>query len=82
MHPFKLRKYMENHNITPARMAEAAGIDISTWYRKMQKSGETFTVKEMNAMIEGAHMDKGEAAEIFFDEHLESAAGEAERRAI
>lgn len=70
MHPFKLRKYMETHNITPTRMAEAANIDISTWYRKMQKSGETFTVKEMNAMIEEARMDKGEAAEIFFDEHI------------
>lgn len=28
------------------------------------------TVKEMNAMIEEARMDKGEAAEIFFDEHI------------
>lgn len=70
MNAEKLRKFMNVNNIEPDEMAEAAGVSLSTWYRKMQKNGDAFSVKEMNKMILKSKMTKDEAADIFFNEKI------------
>lgn len=61
---------MDVNDIEPEEMAEAAGVSLSTWYRKMQKNGDAFSVKEMNEMILKGKMTKDEAADIFFNEKI------------
>ena len=70
MNAEKLKTFMTLNRIEPEEMAEAADMSLSTWYRKMQRKGDTFSVKEMNAMIQKGKMTKDEAAEIFFNEKL------------
>lgn len=66
----ELKQFMKQNEITPEMLAKAAGMDISTWYRKMQRQGDSFTVKEMNDMILESKMTTKEAALIFFNERL------------
>lgn len=66
----KMKQYMRDHNITPREMAEAADINVATWFRKVNREGDTITVREMNAIINAFNMSKSEAAEIFFNEKL------------
>lgn len=64
------KEYMNDNSISPKQMANAAGIDESTWYRKMQREGESFTIKEMNAMIAAFDIPLNIATIIFFNEEL------------
>ena len=66
----KMKRFMKDHNLTPADMAKAAEINESTWYRKINRDGDTLTVREMNLIREAFGMKKSEAAEIFFNEKL------------
>ena len=68
MNAEKLKGYMKQNGISPEELAPAANMDISTWYRKLQKHGDSFTVKEMNEIILFSKMKLSDAAEIFFDE--------------
>ncbi len=52
------------------KVAEMIGIDESTFYRKLKANGETFTVKEVYAIIDILHIDKRDAGEIFFSQKL------------
>lgn len=70
MNAEKLKGYMKQNGISPEELAPAANMDISTWYRKLQKHGDSFTVKEMNEIILFTKMKLSDAAEIFFDEEL------------
>lgn len=70
MNAEKLKGYMKKNGISPEELAPAANMDISTWYRKLQKHGDSFTVKEMNEIIHFSKMKLSDAAEIFFDEKL------------
>lgn len=66
----KMKLFMKEHDIKPRDVAEATNVDISTWFRKMQRKGDTITIKEMNDIIDAFEIPKAEAAEIFFDETL------------
>lgn len=66
----KLKKIMEKKNISAQEMATATDMDISTWYRKIQKNGETFNIREMDLIIKKLKIDKTEAASLFFGEKL------------
>lgn len=70
MNSEKLKEFLREKKIEPEDMATAMEIDLSTWYRKLQRNGETFTVKQMNDIIQYTKMSKPEAAEIFFNEKL------------
>lgn len=70
MNSEKLKEFLREKKIDPEDMATATGMDLSTWYRKLQRNGETFTVKQMNDIIRYTKMSKPEAAEIFFNEKL------------
>lgn len=52
------------------KVAEMIGIDESTFYRKLKANGETFTVKEVYAIIDILDIDKSAAGEIFFSQKL------------
>ena len=52
------------------KVAEMIGIDESTFYRKLKANGETFTVKEVYAIIDFLDIDKSAAGEIFFSQKL------------
>ena len=52
---------------TQEAVADAIGVDRSTFYRKMKRSGNTFTVEEMNKMVRHIPLSKDEAIAIFFD---------------
>lgn len=66
----KMKQFMKEHDLTPKDMAKAADINESTWFRKVNRDGDTLTVKEMNLIISAFGMGKSEAAEIFFNEKL------------
>lgn len=66
----RMKQFMKEHDLTPKDMAKAAKINESTWFRKVNRDGDTLTVKEMNMIISAFHMDKVEAADIFFNEKL------------
>lgn len=65
-----LIEYLSAKGKSAAEMAEIVGIDLSTWYRRLQRKGDSFTIKEMNAIIRACHMTATEAAQIFFNEKL------------
>ncbi|MFQ8602225.1 MAG: hypothetical protein ACLSAO_03960 [Anaerovoracaceae bacterium] len=67
----KLKHHMKIHDIKPSEMARAANISLYEWNRKMKEDGDSFNIKEMDAMINKGKMNKIEAAEIFFDEKLQ-----------
>lgn len=66
MNSEKLKDFIEKSKIETGELAAAANMNISTWYRKMQKKGDSFTVKEMNAIIQKMNIGKATAADIFF----------------
>ena len=66
----KMKRFMDEHNLTPKDMAKAANINESTWFRKVNRNGDTLTVKEMNMIISAFGMKRTEVAEIFFGEKL------------
>ena len=47
-------------------LAEKLCIDKSTLYRRLNREGETFTVKEANIIVEELKLTKEEATSIFF----------------
>lgn len=51
-----------------AIVAKEINIDKSTFYRKMQSGGESFTIKEVLDMAKAIPLTKEEAISIFFDE--------------
>lgn len=65
-----LKTFMETAGISAKQMANVIGVDVSTWYRKLQTNGDSFTIREMNTMIRRCNMSTVEAANIFFNEKL------------
>jgi DNA-binding phage protein len=61
---FKGKVVERGLNIT--KLAKKVGMDRSTFYRKMQNDGETFTVREVNSIVNVLGLSAEEALEIFF----------------
>ena len=61
----KMKEFMKENDISPQEIAKVANIDISTWFRKVQRKGDTITIKEMNEIIDAFAIPKTKAAEIF-----------------
>lgn len=66
----RMKQFMKEHNLKSKDMAEAAHINEATWFRKVNRKGDTITVKEMNMIIDAFDIPKSEAAAIFFSEKL------------
>ncbi len=52
--------------ITQEAVADAIGMNRCTFYRKMKRKGNTFTVEEMNKIVQVIPLSKEEAVQIFF----------------
>lgn len=62
----RLRGRIVEKGVTNEMVAAAAGIDLSTFYRKMNSNGEKFTIKEANAIVAFLDLSAEEATAIFF----------------
>ncbi|MBE5994469.1 MAG: helix-turn-helix transcriptional regulator [Paenibacillaceae bacterium] len=57
---------MAESGITQEAIADAIGMSRCTFYRKMKRRGDTFTVEEMNKIVKIIHLSREEAITIFF----------------
>ena len=73
-----LKEYMNKLEVTPVELAGELKMNVSTWYRKIGRAGDNFTVKEMTEIISFLKMPRDNAAKIFFDERLADMRDEAE----
>lgn len=62
----KLKGVIVEKGTTQENVAQAIGVDRSTFYRKMKNGGENFSVKEMQLIIKFVPLSEVEAASIFF----------------
>lgn len=62
----KLKGKMAESGITQEVIADAIGMSRCTFYRKMKRRGETFTVEEMNKIVKIIPLSREEAITIFF----------------
>lgn len=63
----KLKGKIVEVGTTQEAVADAVGMDRSTFYRKMRRLGNTFTVEEMNRMVKCIPLSTDEAVAIFFN---------------
>lgn len=61
-----LKEKMAESALTQEAVADAIGVSRCTFYRKMKRKGNTFTVEEMNKIMKMIPLTKEEAARIFF----------------
>ncbi|MEY8353092.1 helix-turn-helix transcriptional regulator [Lachnospiraceae bacterium 54-53] len=62
-----LKGKISESGITQEAIADAIGMNRSTFYRKLKRKGNTFTVEEMNKIVEIIPLSKEEAVSIFFN---------------
>lgn len=62
----KLKGKMAESGITQEAIADAIGMSRCTFYRKMKRRGDTFTVEEMNKIVNIIPLSREEAITIFF----------------
>ena len=65
-----LRHEMHTRNITIDQAAGAINIDPSTFYRRIAKKGENFTVGEVVKLAKLLEMDSKTLERVFFDRKL------------
>lgn len=63
----RLRDEMRKKSITPDAAAEAMGIDVATYYRRMNRQGTKFTVEEVSKLSELLNLSPRTMQEIFFE---------------
>lgn len=66
----KLKAKIVENGMNVEMLANLVGIDRSTFYRKMNNQGESFTVKEVNLIRRHLKLTKDEAMEIFFTDYV------------
>lgn len=64
----KLKGKIVEKGMTIESVAKAIGIDTSTFYRKLQTSGEKFTIKEADDITTFLGLEAAEATSIFFSQ--------------
>lgn len=63
----KLKGKIVENEMNVASLAKEMGIDRATLYRKLNKKGETLTIKEANMIVDILDLTEQEAMEIFFN---------------
>ena len=66
----KLKGKVVENGLNIQRLAERIGMDKSTFYRKLNQNGETFSIKEANLISNELELTPEEAASIFFTESV------------
>lgn len=62
----KLKGKIVENGLNVESVSKSIGLDRSTFYRKLNSQGETFTVREVNLLRETLNLTKEEAMSIFF----------------
>lgn len=62
-----LRRKISETGVTQESVADAIGMSRCTFYRKMKREGNTFTVEEMNKIVKAIPLSREEAISIFFN---------------
>lgn len=63
----RLKAALQDRNVTIEQASEHIGINPSTFYRKISRKGEKFTVQEVGKLAELLNMSANTMQEIFFD---------------
>lgn len=63
----RLRQKISESSMTCEEISEAIGINPSTYYRKMNAQGETFTIAQAKSLARVLRLSNVEASEIFLD---------------
>lgn len=61
----KLRGKMVEQRMTHEELADAIGVNPSTFYRKMKANGLAFTVEQMHKIVSALDITPAEAQQIF-----------------
>ena len=69
----KLREAIKNSNHTIASLSSALGMDDSTFYRKLERNGSTFTLEQADIIKTELKLDAKTAQDIFFAADTRSA---------
>lgn len=62
----KLKGKIVERGMNVLMISQLIGVDKSTFYRKLNSQGDTFTVKEVNLICKHLKLTKDEAISIFF----------------
>lgn len=62
----KLKGKMAESDINAAQLAGKIGVNRTTFYRKLNSGGGSFTVKELQGIVSALNMTPNEAMNIFF----------------
>ena len=63
----RLKDEMKKRSITPDAAATAMGIDVATYYRRLNRQGTKFTVEEVGKLSELLNLSPKVMHEIFFE---------------
>ncbi len=66
----KLKGKIVERGMSVEELANKIGVDKSTLYRKLNQSGETFTIREANLICEILELNGDEATAIFFSQYV------------
>lgn len=65
-----LKSAMRSRGVTVEQAAEHIGVNPATFYRRISRDGEKFTVSEVGKLAELLGMDSATMQNIFFDRRL------------
>ena len=66
----KLKGKIVERGMSVEELANKIGVDKSTLYRKLNQSGETFTIREANLICKILELNGDEATAIFFSQYV------------
>jgi len=66
----KLKGKIVERELTVEKLADCIGLDKSTLYRKLNSNGDSFSIKEADAIAIALRLTQGEANAIFFSQFV------------
>lgn len=66
----KLKGKIVENGLSVQQLAEIVNIDKATFYRKLQSNGETFLIREADAISKALHLTLDEVNAIFFAQYV------------
>lgn len=66
----KLKGKIVENGMTVGRLADKIGIDRSTFYRRLENKGESFTIRETIKICDALNLTRDEAVGIFFTHYV------------
>ncbi|WP_232306043.1 helix-turn-helix domain-containing protein [Pontibacillus litoralis] len=72
----KLKGKIVEHEMNIEELADKIGVDKSTLYRKLNRKGETLSIKEANSIVNVLNLSKEESVAIFFNGNVAPYANE------